>query len=207
MLVSVIYVDLFVLQFYLVNLINVMSFPIPWTRKHEIDEELKTPIRDHIKFPEVKATVREVINEKTKPATKETIILKKNNVDLDNSFGRRTTAKVSKLSAKMPCGKVGIKKSEKISRSNISRKPKTNEASKRYLNENKRSILKETEMSDSEENQPSLGERLYAIWQKGPQQINSSDQIDNVANNILSVKPTKMRSSPSPVLDGDSERR
>ena len=184
-----------------------MLFPFPWTRKHDIDEKLGTPIRDHIKFPHVKDTVQEVnMEQKTKPATEERVILSKNNVDLDNSVSKRTIAKVPKLSRKMSSGKVGIKKSDKVSGSNISRKPKANESSRKRLNENKRSISKETERSDSEENQPSLGEKLYAFWQKDSGQISSGNQVDNVANS-QSVMPTKKPSDALPTLDADSERR
>lgn len=185
-----------------------MSFSIPCTRKHEIDDELGTPIRDHIKFPNVKATIREInTEEKTKLATKERVILNKSNVELDNLLDKRTIAKVSKLSGKMSSGKVGIKKSGKISETNISKK-KANEASRRCLNENKRSISKETERSDYEENRPSLGENLYAYYfQKGSEQVNSGTQVGNVADNSLSVKSTRNLSNASPLLDADSERR
>ncbi|TKY45467.1 ENHANCED DOWNY MILDEW 2 [Spatholobus suberectus] len=175
--------------------------------KHEIDDELGTPIRDHIKFPSVKATVREInTEENAKPATKEKVILNKNDIDSENLFGKRTTAKVSKLSGKMSSGKVSDKNSEKISGSNISRK-KTNEASRRCLNENKRSISKVTKKSDGVENRSSLGAKLFAFWQNGSEQINSGNQVDNVANNTLSLKPIKKLSSTLPPLDADSERR
>ncbi|PNY14011.1 enhanced downy mildew protein, partial [Trifolium pratense] len=164
--------------------------------KHEIDDELGTPIRDHIKFPYVK--------EKTKPATKE--VINKNNAKLEDLPVTRPSAKLSKLSGKMSSGKVGIENPGKISGSNIPRK-KANEASRRYLNETKRSILKETERSDYEENQPSLGEQLFSFYQKGSKQISSGNHVDNVSDNTLSVKRTKKLSSAPPQLDADSERR
>ncbi|XP_073225073.1 protein ENHANCED DOWNY MILDEW 2 isoform X2 [Cicer arietinum] len=168
--------------------------------KHEIDDELGTPIRDHIKFPNVKGTVREInTEEKIKPSTKE-VISNKNNGNLPI---KRTSAK---LSDKMSYGKVGIKNSGKISGSNIPRK-KANEAPRRYLNENKRSVSKETERSDYEENQLSLGVQLYDLYQKGSEQVNSGNQVDNVADNTLSIQRTKKLSSAAPQLDADSERR
>ncbi|GAU29548.1 hypothetical protein TSUD_152980, partial [Trifolium subterraneum] len=164
--------------------------------KHEIDDELGTPIRDHIKFP--------IVKEKTKPATKE--VINKNNAKLDDLPVKRPSAKLSKMSGKMSSGKVGFENPEKISGSNIPRK-KANEASRRYLNENKRSTLKETERSDYEGNQPSLGAQLYSFYQKGPKQISSGNHVDNVSDNTLSVKRTKKLSSAPPQLDADSERR
>ncbi|XP_027340503.1 protein ENHANCED DOWNY MILDEW 2 isoform X2 [Abrus precatorius] len=167
--------------------------------KHEIDDELGTPMRDHLKFPNAKATVREIkTEEKAKPAIEKRVISNKNIVDSENLFGKKTTVKVSKLSGKMSSGKVGDKKSANISGLNIPRR-KTKEASRRSLNENKRSISKDTEISDGEENQASLGEQLFAFWQKGSEKINSG--------NTLSVKPTKKLSSASTPLDADSERR
>ncbi|KAK7305189.1 hypothetical protein VNO77_43090 [Canavalia gladiata] len=176
--------------------------------KHEIDDELGTPVRDHIKFPNGKATAVRVINTevKAKPVIKQSVILNNNNAGSENLFGKRTIAKVSKLSSKKSSGKVGDKKFEKISGSNISRK-KTNEASRRCLNENKRSISRGIERLDGEEDQSSLGEKLFSFWQKGSDPINSGNQVDNVANTTLSVKPTKKLSSASLPLDADSERR
>lgn len=132
--------------------------------------------------------------------------MNKNNVELDDLLIKRTSAEVSTSSGKMSSGTVGIKKYGKISGSNIPRK-KANEASRRSLNENKRSFLKETERSEYEKNQPSLGVQLYAFYQKGSQQINSGNRVDNVADNTLSVKPTRKLSNTSPQLDADSERR
>lgn len=187
---------------------HVISFSILCTRKHEIDDELGTPIRDHIKFPNVKATVREINTEEdAKPATKERVILNQSGIDSENLFGKRITAKVSKLSGKMSSGKVGDKKSKNISGSNIARK-KTDETSRRCLNENKRSkISTETKKSDGSENKPSLGAQLISLWQNSSEPINSGNQVANVANNALAVKHTKGQSSTLPSLDADSERR
>lgn len=164
--------------------------------KHEIDDELGTPIRDHIKFPYVK--------QKAKPATKE--VINNNNAKLDDLHVKRTSAKLPKLSGKMSFGKVGIENPGKILGSIIPRN-KANEASRRLLNENKRPTLKEAEKSDHEENQPSLGLQLYSHYQKGSKQINSSNHVNNVADNTLSVKRPKKLSSAPPQLDADSERR
>ncbi|KAJ1392510.1 Zinc finger, PHD-type [Sesbania bispinosa] len=152
---------------------------------HEVDAELGTPIRDHIKFPRTKATVREISTASKrmkvmKPATKERVILKKNNTGLDNSSGKSAATR-SKVTGKLSSGKVGSKKSEKmISGSSISRKPKSNKTS-RCLNENKRSNSKKFEM---------------------PEQIEHDNQDDDVANETLSVKPVNVL----PPLDADSER-
>ncbi|KAK7333425.1 hypothetical protein VNO80_30197 [Phaseolus coccineus] len=173
--------------------------------KHEIDDELGTPIRDHIKFPNVKATVRENTEDNAKPANKERVILNKNNMVSESLIGKKDAAKFSKLSGKMSSGKVGDKKSEKIFGSNISRK-KTNEAS-RSLNESKRPLIpKESRKSEGAENKSSLGAKLFAFWNNGSEQMNSGNRVDNVANNSRPVKPTKKLSSALPSLDEDAER-
>ena len=152
-----------------------------------------TPIRDHIKFPNVKATVREInaTNEKMKPATKERITSNSNNVDLDNSSGK-STAKGSKVTGKLSSGKVGSKKnSEKmISGSNIAKKPKANGKSSCCLTENKTPISRKSEMPDSEENQP-----LRVLMSKGSKQTKPNSQVNNAVCKTLSVKPIRELSS------------
>ena len=145
--------------------------------------------------------------EQKEPATKERVILKKKNVDLDNSSGK-SIAKGSKLTGKLSSHKVGSKKTKKIiSGSNISRKPKSKETS-RCLTENKRSISKKSEMSDSEQNynQPTIGE-IYALQKEGLKRIKHDNKVNNVITNPLSVKPIESLSVELPPLDADSEKR
>ena len=130
--------------------------------------------------------------------------MNKNNVKSDVLLGKRS-AKLSEQFGEGSSEKVGIEKSEKSFQSNILRK-KAMKAS-RHLNEKKRSILKESERSDHEENQPSLGEQMYDVSQKGFGKINSGSQVDTVANKTLSGKPTKKLSCALPPLDADSEKR
>ncbi|XP_061338151.1 protein ENHANCED DOWNY MILDEW 2-like [Gastrolobium bilobum] len=68
---------------------------------HEIADELGTPKRDHLKFPNVKGTVPEIngADERTKPADKGRVILKENNVGKDkgpNLIGRLSSGELSK---------------------------------------------------------------------------------------------------------------
>ncbi|XP_019435650.1 PREDICTED: protein ENHANCED DOWNY MILDEW 2-like isoform X2 [Lupinus angustifolius] len=148
---------------------------------HEIDDELGTPIRDHIKFPNLKVIAREIntAKEKMKHPAIDRVISKKNNVDLDNSSDKST----SKVTGKLSPAKVGSKKSENIiSSSDISRKPKSKETSKRCSFENKRSISEKYKMPNNEEDQP-----LCALINK----------------DFMGIKPDIQ----GPLLDADSERR
>ncbi|XP_015941556.1 protein ENHANCED DOWNY MILDEW 2 isoform X1 [Arachis duranensis] len=182
--------------------------------KHDIDNDLGTPIRDHITFPNDKSNVQEASTEqKRKPATEERVMLNKNNVNLDNSVNKRSIADVPKLSTKVPklagkksSGPVGIKKFNKVSGSNIQRKPIDIESSRKRLCESKRPFSKETERPDCEENEPSIGVQLYAIWEKGSGQTGLGNQVDNKAS-AKSVIPTRKPSSPLCTLDADSKRR
>ncbi|KAK7300003.1 hypothetical protein RJT34_10834 [Clitoria ternatea] len=158
---------------------------------HEIDDELGTPIRDHIKFPSVKATVEKfnTINRQKKTATKERSILKKKNVDSDYSSGK-STAKGLNLS-----GKVGSKLSNKmISGSSIAKESQLNEAPRRCSDEKKRSFSNKIEMPDCEENHklPPSSEKVHAFKSKGLEKIRHIRKVTTTA---------------SPPLDADSEKR
>ncbi|KAK7320338.1 hypothetical protein VNO77_29736 [Canavalia gladiata] len=178
---------------------------------HEIDLELGTPVRDHIKFPSMKATVQEINStaEQKKPATKERVILKKKNIGLDNSSGK-STAKGSKLTTKLSSKKVGSKKQSNnvISGSKTSKKPKSNETSKRFSAENKRSISEKFGMPDPEEkhNQHPMAEKLYALKNEGSEQIKHDIPVNNVINKPLHAKPIRKLSTALPPLDADSEK-
>ncbi|KAK7385995.1 hypothetical protein VNO78_32013 [Psophocarpus tetragonolobus] len=177
---------------------------------HEIDHELGTPIRDHIKFPRMKATAKKITTaiERKKSGTKEGVILKKKHVDLDSSCGK-STAKGYKLNRKLSSDKVGSKKSNKmISGSNIPIKLKSKETS-RFLAENKGPIPKKFEMTHSEQNynQAAVGEKLYdGIKNEGSERVKHDNQVNNVITKSLFVKPIKSLSVELPPLDADSEQ-
>ncbi|XP_027940747.1 protein ENHANCED DOWNY MILDEW 2-like isoform X2 [Vigna unguiculata] len=175
---------------------------------HEIDPELGTPVRDHIKFPKMKATAKknDTTIEQKKPSTKKMVKLKKN-IDSDNSPGKSTSTG-SKLTAKLSSDKVGTKKSsnKRISSSNMSKnpkkpKPKSKEAS-RCLTENKMSILKKFEILDTEQtyNQLTVGKN------DGSKQIERGNQINKVNTNFPSVEPSGELSIELPPLDTGLEK-
>ncbi|CAJ1971466.1 unnamed protein product [Sphenostylis stenocarpa] len=153
---------------------------------HEIDPELGTPTRDHIKFPDTTVVQK-------KPSAKRRVILKKN-IDIDKSSGK-SISNGSKLTGKLSSDKVGGNKSSKkrIHGSNRSRKPKSKKPS-RCLTENKMLISMNIEIDDSQQkfNQLTVGEKLHA--DEGSEQIELGNQINNVNNESLS-------------LDADSEKR
>ncbi|WVY90502.1 hypothetical protein V8G54_036016 [Vigna mungo] len=170
---------------------------------HEIDPELGTPVVDHIKFPEMKATDQKIdtTTEQKKPSTKKIVKLKKN-IHSNNSSGKSTSTG-SKLTAKLFSDKVGSKKSsdKRISSSNMSKKPNSKETS-RCLTENKMPILKKFEIPDTEQtyNQLTVGK------DEGSEQIKRGNQINKVNTNFSSVKPSGELSVELPRLDAGSEK-
>jgi len=131
------------------------------SRNHEIDPELGTPVRDHIKFPKIKDTAQKIDTvEQKKSSTKKRVMLKKN-IDSDGSSGK-STGKGSKVTGKLSSDKVGSKKPSKkrISSSNMSKKPKSKE-----------------------------GKKLHNIKNEGSEQFEQDNQKNNSDINLLSVKP------------------
>ncbi|GAU25086.1 hypothetical protein TSUD_257800 [Trifolium subterraneum] len=106
---------------------------------HKIIDKLGTPVRDHIKFPDTRAGVREIntSNKRMKPTTKDRVILK-NDVGVVKSSGK-STAEVSNVTGKLPSSNIGSKKSSEkiISDSDISSTPESKVMSSKCLTENK----------------------------------------------------------------------
>jgi len=185
------------------------------TRKHEIDEDLKTPIRDHIKFPGVKTTVEKkkaTMEEKKKQASgsfgnKEKDLSKKKNLALDDSFRRRIAMKVAKKNQKpSSLVKAGNTKIEKLlCQSDILWKVKLNDGSRKLLNENGKSVSMENE------NKSTLGDKLYQydlMKRSGQVKSTKQDIPDGKVNRTLAVKAaTKKIGSALPPLDANTERR
>jgi len=105
------YVDFFCFSNLSLLMPCVTSFIIIWTRNHEISDELGTPVRDHIKFPDTRASVRDIntSNKKMKLTTTEGVKLK-SNVDFVKSSDK-SIADGSKATGKLPSSKIGSKKS------------------------------------------------------------------------------------------------
>jgi len=105
------YVDFFCFSNLSLLMPCVTSFIIIWTRNHEISDELGTPVRDHIKFPDTRASVRDINtpNKKMKPTTTEGVKMK-SNVDCVKSSDK-STIEGSKVTGKLPSSKIGSKKS------------------------------------------------------------------------------------------------
>ncbi|KAJ7960851.1 protein ENHANCED DOWNY MILDEW 2-like [Quillaja saponaria] len=184
--------------------------------KHEIDDELGTPLRDHVKFPDVVKPAFEentiTVQKKKKKltseslASKEKVVPKKKNIASDESLRKKSFAKEPKLTEKSSSEKVdGKKKSETvISGSDVSRKMKRNDTSRKCMSESRRPTSKEIFKPYTEEKSPSLGDKLFAFLE----QTKSGKQGDGVVNKTKSVRPKKKELLCAlPPLDTETERR
>uniref|UniRef100_A0A2P2LWL4 Uncharacterized protein MANES_15G064900 n=6 Tax=Rhizophora mucronata TaxID=61149 RepID=A0A2P2LWL4_RHIMU len=161
--------------------------------KHEIEDDIGTPVRDHIRFPEEKK--RQVTSEL--PTGKGKLLLKKRKLMSENSSLDKTIGKASK--------KISInKKAESTKRSNaISvqhdslNKLGTNDATKRSLKKNLKVASKEVDNSaTATANNSSLGDMLFDFI------------IDNeVDKGVMVETSTENVSSELPELDVDTQRR
>ncbi|KAG2682420.1 hypothetical protein I3760_11G190500 [Carya illinoinensis] len=184
--------------------------------KHEIDNELRTPVRDHIKFPGVmtitekrKVTVKE---KKKSSGYKDKDLSKTEKLALDDSC-RETALQVAKQNQKSSSlAKLGNAKNSKkvVSISDISRKGKVNDSARKLPKENANLVLTGLDRSSAtDENKYSLGDRLFDLMKRSGQlKPTKQDALDGNINKSVAVKPhkKKLKSAPSS-LDANTERR
>ncbi|KAF5478990.1 hypothetical protein F2P56_005506 [Juglans regia] len=188
--------------------------------KHEIDKELRTPVRDHIKFPGVMTITEKkkvTVKEKKKQASessgyKDKDLSKREKLALDDSC-RETALQVAKQNQKSSSlVKVGNAKNSKkiVSVSDISRKWKVNDSARKLSKENTNLVLTGADRSSAtDENKYSLGDRLFDLMMRSGQvKPTKQDALDGNINKSVAVKPhtKKLKSAPSS-LDADTERR
>ncbi|KAF3453372.1 hypothetical protein FNV43_RR03812 [Rhamnella rubrinervis] len=179
---------------------------------HEIDEELKTPIRDHIIFPGVEnerfsGSLKTGAEGKKRKQTselqgdREKLVSNKRIIASGKLYEGRIARAAFKQKEKSSAVKVGgYEKTGKLfSGSNSARKVKGHDVSR-----------KELKSPNVEENKLSLGDRLFDLMNKGSEQLRSgkqdrpNDELNKAAKVTL---PTKNLSNDPPPLDANSERR
>ncbi|KAE8734933.1 putative Acyltransferase [Hibiscus syriacus] len=176
--------------------------------KHEIDDELGTPKRDHIKFPFDETTKRkasDVLKSHEKVGFK-----KRSLASEDTSLGR-TAMKAAKQSSVVKAGEAR-KKSEEVTPGKITlKKVKSTGPSKKPS----RQISKPVPMdmgksSSSGGHKSSLGDRLFAFMTRESEQVKPGrqDTLKGGLNKAAMDNSTaKSKSSEMPSLDADSEKR
>ncbi|BBH02074.1 ENHANCED DOWNY MILDEW 2 [Prunus dulcis] len=172
--------------------------------KHEIVKRIKTPIRDHLKFPDVNEKKTGLEEKKKKRAAesvldREKSVTKKRNLPSEEFYRGKTAHTISKQKLKSPCAvKVGASRTtEKVPFGlDISRRVKVNS-----------SLKKEIKTSVAEERKSSFGDMLFGV--KGSEQVKSGKQgkPDGERNSAVVNLASKKLSSAPPSLDVATKRR
>ncbi|XP_021811220.1 protein ENHANCED DOWNY MILDEW 2-like isoform X1 [Prunus avium] len=172
--------------------------------KHEIVKRIKTPIRDHLKFPDVNEKKTGLEEKKKKRAAesvldREKSVTKKRNLPSEEFYRGKTAHTISKQKLKSPCAVEvgGSRTTEKVpSGLDISRRVKVNS-----------SLKKEINTSVAEERKSSFGDMLFGV--KGSEQVKSGKQgkPDGERNSVVVNLASKKLSSTPPSLDVATKRR
>ena len=182
------------------------------TRKHEIDEELGTPIRDHIKFPydeEKMERRRSELLSSRKDLDK--VATKKRSLVSEDSPRERMAVKATKQfersSSTVKDGDSAKKSEKRSSGPEPAKRLKVTDFSKKPSDDNTKSMSKKVDKSSmADENKTSLGEQLYALVKKRSEPI--KPRKEDTPNSELEQKAvTKITSNSLPSLDRDSENR
>ncbi|KAG5551023.1 hypothetical protein RHGRI_009452 [Rhododendron griersonianum] len=174
---------------------------------HDIDDELGTPIRTHIKFPDDRQKNKKQVSEKLQK--KEGVVQKKNPLDLADACRKSSLGKVQK-GVDFPSIKAGDGSSKKrvkrLTLPDPPKKQKVGDASVRPLNRN--ASVKVTKSTD--ENKVSLGDQLYNnFFGKGSVSVKSreEDTPDSEPKQTLTDKPLAKEKCVSLPLNDASKQR
>ncbi|CAK9163878.1 unnamed protein product [Ilex paraguariensis] len=172
--------------------------------KHEIDDELATPVRNHIKFPFDDRQKKKQVSEL--PSSREQVAPKRRSLALDDTFGKRTVVKPPKLSSALKQGDSLKKNDGRLSGSSSSKKLKVMDTSRKTLT--KTSSFK-VNKSNTDESKTSLGDRLYALMNKDsdPDKTRKEDITSSEHEETQSVEPPATEARSLPPLDADAKRR
>ncbi|KAJ4725194.1 protein ENHANCED DOWNY MILDEW 2-like [Melia azedarach] len=185
--------------------------------KHEINDELGTPIRDHITFPGVEEKKSVVERPRKKqasaiPAGKRKVVSKHSSLTSEAASRGKFSVKALK---RMPSDLELVETSRKSERvpavTDSSKKVKATDVSRKFLKENVKSRSVEVDRSSlSDTKKTTLGDRLFAYVTQGNEQIKPGkrDTADSENNKTLTTEPPRKKlNSELPSLDADSEWR
>ncbi|KAL9441710.1 hypothetical protein AB3S75_020248 [Citrus x aurantiifolia] len=186
--------------------------------KHEIDDEIGTPIRDHIISPGIEEN-KTIIDRPRK----------KQSLALPSGKQKVASTKSSLTSKAPPQGKFGVKALKRVPSnagqgetmeiserllvgSDSSRRAKATDVSRKSFKGNVKSVSVQVDRSSSvDSKKTSLGERLYAAFvTEGTEQtkFGKQDNSDRENSRTVTVKPLRKKLiSELPSLDEDSKRR
>ncbi|VFQ91772.1 unnamed protein product [Cuscuta campestris] len=167
--------------------------------EHEIDVEIKTPVRNHLKFPGVN---KHKVKQNTKMLEKKRIIRKSSGpLHETEDVSQNSVAKHSKGLHKPSTGSVGVlskKREGKFPPPSISKKQKVMGTTKKSAD--KASSAKS--QPGAAEGKMTLGQMLFELNQ---QRCSDAEPVDS--NKVTRVSLAKEEPSSSSNLDADSEKR
>ncbi|XP_028065711.1 protein ENHANCED DOWNY MILDEW 2-like isoform X3 [Camellia sinensis] len=170
--------------------------------EHLIDDELCTPDRNHIKFPDDGQQKKKQASQQLSSKVK--VLQKERNLASQDAPRKRTHEKVQKgvdLSSNIKEGNSSEKRVRLSTGLDTSKKQKVADTSRRPLNN---TAATKVGKSTTDANRASLGERLYALINKDSR---NEDTSDSEHKQTLPDKPVAKEMSSSVPLDDDRKRR
>ncbi|XP_038688579.1 protein ENHANCED DOWNY MILDEW 2 isoform X2 [Tripterygium wilfordii] len=172
--------------------------------KHEIDEELGTPIRDHIIFPSVgekKSNLKRKIKQESGLLKSQGKILQKNrSFSSEESFGGMARKVTKELPSAVKKGEATHGNKRLPHEPDSLRKVRGNDASQKFAKRIKKSVPADASI-------PSLGDRLFNLMTQGSEKVVAQQDTPD-GNKTAAKKPTaKEIDHQLPPLDVDTERR
>lgn len=180
------------------------------TRKHEIDEELGTPVRNHIKFPHVEEKKKAMILKKKKPTPElsssvEKKVAEKNSTASNEHLSRTSADQKERLSS-LANKSIKSKKVNASAQQEILKKAKmANVSEQSQRNSKKVGSLAAGKSSTAKKRHVSLGEMLYSLCTEDSE----TEQVQPVKEDkpLASEAPSNKFDNSLLKLDADSERR
>ncbi|XP_017227306.1 protein ENHANCED DOWNY MILDEW 2 isoform X3 [Daucus carota subsp. sativus] len=167
--------------------------------EHEIDEELATPLRNHIKFPNVRKQASEMVS------SKEKVPMKKKDLVVGDDSRKRIVKPTIGRDKVCSAAKQGVplrKGVGKVTEVASSRKTKVKDLSRKPLSKTS-SMVKSTQ----NKRKPSLGLSLFSLMNPGPEPSEDNAAADGEHGRISTVKSVASEASGLPPLEADSESR
>ncbi|KAA8523606.1 hypothetical protein F0562_010029 [Nyssa sinensis] len=173
--------------------------------KHAIDDDLRTPIRNHIKFPKIGAEKKKGASDL--PSSGEKVVQRKRSLASEDFFGKRTAGKALKGFEKLPSViKEGNSPKNIEKRSSgpvLSKKQKVVDMSGKPL---KKTAFMKASKATANESRPSLGESLFARYSELVKS-RKEGKPDDEHKKTPTVKPAMKEMTSSLALDADNKRR
>lgn len=173
--------------------------------KHKIDNDLSTPSRDHIKFPDEEPEQKRASEQQS---SSREVTAKERNLTSESAPKKISVVKPTKGVEKLSSVERQIDSSKKrlgrLSIPESSKKQKVVHTSEKPLNKSSSTKVKKPVM---DENKTSFGNRSYALINKGSEPVKSREDDTAVSELEHTQKPPAKEAYSLPPLDDDSRNR